>query len=130
MKRNEEPVSTGSSFRALLLFQLKLALDAIRDVALSPLSFVAFLLDAIMKPPPEDRLFLRLMSLGRRSDQVINLFGEYGDGEHYTVDQTFTDVEAAVKPHWQDARRRHPGVFLNGDAEGRQTGTDHSEQKK
>ena len=49
-----------------------------------------------MKPPYEESLTFRLKRMGRRSDRVINLFDEYGDRGHYTVDQTFGDVEKAM----------------------------------
>jgi hypothetical protein len=65
--------------RHLLLFQLKLAADALRDFVLSPLSIAAFVLDVLRKPRIEDSLYLRLMLLGRRSDRMINLFDEYRD---------------------------------------------------
>ena len=105
-----EALSTGKSLRHLVLFQFKLALDALRDFALSPLSIVVFILDAVRKPPLEESLYLKLMALGRRSDRVINLFDEYNETTDYTVDQTFESMEEAVKPHWQDVQRRHNRV--------------------
>jgi hypothetical protein len=91
-----ESISTGKAFRQLVVFQVKLALDALRDFALSPLSIVAFVVDSITRPGYEESLSRRMMMLGRRSDRVINLFGEYSEGEHYTVDETLGSVEQAV----------------------------------
>jgi hypothetical protein len=85
-----------SSLRHLVVFQVKLALDALRDLALSPISILVFIIDAVRKPALEDSLYLRLMAAGRESDRVINLFGEYSEGEHYTVDKTLSDVEQVV----------------------------------
>ena len=78
----QRSVLTG--LRHLIAFQFKLAMDALRDFALSPASIVAFLVDALRQPPPEKSLYRALMRLGRRSDRVINLFGEYSDSGHYT----------------------------------------------
>ncbi len=80
----------------MITFQIKLALDAGRDFALSPISILAFVIDAIRKPEPERSLYHRLMLLGRRSDQVINLFDEHSEADHYTVDETLRGVEQGV----------------------------------
>ena len=84
------------NLRKLIAFQVKLALDAARDFALSPVSIVAFVIDSVRKPEPEKSLYNRLMALGRRSDRVINLFDEYTDADHYTVDETLRGVEQGV----------------------------------
>ena len=101
---NPEPVvPTAAAFRQLLVFQVKLALDALRDLALSPLSVMVFLLDVILKPAPEQSLYARLMRLGQRSDRAINLFNEYSDQDCFTVDQAINDVQQAVqRPGRQD----------------------------
>ena len=82
------------NLRKLIAFQVKLALDAARDFALSPVSIVAFVIDSVRKPEPEKSLYNRLMALGRRSDRVINLFDEYTDADHYTVDETCARTES------------------------------------
>jgi hypothetical protein len=92
----KEEISTRRALRHLLVFQFKLAMDAIRDFALSPISILVFIIDAIRKPRVEDSLYLRLMNLGRRSDRVINLFDEYSDSGEYTVDETLAEVEQAL----------------------------------
>ena len=89
-------VSSSQAFRHLLVFQVKLAADAARDLMLSPLSVLVFIIDAIRKPKLEDSLYLRLMLLGRKSDQVINLFDEHKDAGHFTVDQAIEEVADLV----------------------------------
>jgi hypothetical protein len=89
-------VTTGQAFRHLLVFQVKLAADALRDFLLSPVSVLVFLIDAIRKPKLEDSLYLRLMVLGRKSDQVINLFDEHKDKGHFTVDEAIEEVAELV----------------------------------
>jgi len=90
-------VSEGVALRHLLVFQLKLAADALRDFAMSPISILVFFVDAIRKPALEDSLYLRLMLLGRRSDRLINLFDEHRDAGHFTVDQAIEDLEVLVR---------------------------------
>ncbi|MEH6567672.1 MAG: hypothetical protein V7709_01265 [Halioglobus sp.] len=89
-------VSTTRAFRHLLVFQLKLAADAFRDLLMSPVSVLVFLFDAMRKPALEDSLYLRLMLLGRRSDRLINLFDEYRDAGHFTVDEALEELERRV----------------------------------
>ena len=95
-KQDARQSSTWSNLRRLVGFQIKLALDAARDFALSPISIAAFIIDTIRKPEPENSLYLRLMKLGERSDQVINLFDQHADADHYTVDETLRGVEQGV----------------------------------
>ena len=90
-------VTGNQALRHLVVFQLKLAADALRDLLLSPISVLVFVLDAIRKPALEDRLYLRLMLLGRQSDRMINLFDEHKDAGLYTVDQAVEELEAMVK---------------------------------
>jgi hypothetical protein len=116
--RQSLPTPAGFSAQHLLVFQLKLALDAIRDLALSPLSIVVFVLDALQRPSPGDSLYRKLMALGRRSDRMINLFDEFTEGEYYTVDEAVSSVEEAVKPRWEEASRKHRRVGVSDDEAG------------
>jgi hypothetical protein len=53
---------------------------------------LVFFLDWIRKPAVEDSLYLRLMVLGRRSDRFINLFDQYQNKGHQTMDQAIETV--------------------------------------
>lgn len=64
----------NSKIRELLLFQIKLFADAARDLILSPVSIVCFILDLSGNKKKEDTHFERLMAFGRRTDHHINLF--------------------------------------------------------
>jgi hypothetical protein len=75
-------VTTGQALRHLLVFQLKLGADALRDLLMSPI---------------EDSLYLKLMLLGRKSDHLINLFDEHKDAGHFTVDQAIEELEELVR---------------------------------
>ncbi len=89
-------VSTGHALRHLLMFQLKLGADALRDLLLSPISVLVFLLDVVRKPNLEDSLYLKLMLLGRRSDRVVNLFDEHKDAGLYTIDNAVAELERII----------------------------------
>ncbi len=89
-------VTTAKALRHLLVFQVKLLADALRDLLMSPISLLVFIIDAIRKPSLEDSYYLRLMLLGRKSDQVINLFDEHKDAGHFTVDQAIEELEDMV----------------------------------
>ncbi|MEM6483878.1 MAG: hypothetical protein AAF662_02670 [Pseudomonadota bacterium] len=96
-------------FRQLMVFQLKLAADALRDFVLSPLSIAAFVIDAVLQSPADDSLYGRLMGVGRRSDRVINLFDEHTKGGGFTVDKAVDTIEEAVRATQSDrAEFREP----------------------
>ncbi|MFT6957356.1 MAG: hypothetical protein ACJAYC_002366 [Halieaceae bacterium] len=96
-QESKAQVRTGQAFRHLLVFQIKLLADALRDLALSPMSIIVFFIDAIRKPALEDSLYLKLMLLGRRSDAFINLFDEHKDAGHFTADQAIEELAALVR---------------------------------
>ncbi|MDG2089695.1 MAG: hypothetical protein P8J61_01090 [Gammaproteobacteria bacterium] len=81
-----------------IMFQLKLGLDAIRYLFLSPVSIVALLIDLISKKPPEEGYFHRLMVWGRFSDHWINLFYDKAPGEvdSRNVDSLLQQLEIQV----------------------------------
>ena len=90
--QSKAEVTTGQALRHLLVFQLKLLADAMRDLVLSPLSVLVFIVDTVRKPKLEYSLYLKLMVVGRKSDRVINLFDEHKDAGHFTVDQAIEEV--------------------------------------
>ncbi|MCZ6831510.1 MAG: hypothetical protein O7F73_18340 [Gammaproteobacteria bacterium] len=98
-KKSEQQanVSVERALRHLLVFQIKLAADALRDLFLSPISIVVFIIDAVRKPSTQESLYLRLMVAGRRSDRIINLFDEYSEDDHYTIDETIAQLEDALQ---------------------------------
>ena len=90
--------------RDLIVFQGKLALDAIRDLALAPVAIGAALLGVVSRPDNPGVYFYDLMRWGRRSDKFINLFSAGQDPEEQdnfpSVDDLVTTVEEAiVKEH-------------------------------
>lgn len=69
-------------FRDLLAFQFKLALDAIRDLLLSPISIIAVIAGLVSRQDNPGKHFYDLLRVGHKSDRWINLFGTAdSDGE-------------------------------------------------
>lgn len=96
-----ETLPLKKALRHLVVFQIKLLVDALRDLFFSPISLVAFLIDAVTRPILKDSLSYKLMLAGRRSDRVINLFDEYHSSEHFTIDRTVAEVESALQRELQ-----------------------------
>ena len=55
-------------------FQVKLLLDAVRDIALSPLALVAALVDFVFAGSRPPKHFYAVLRLGRRSEAWIDLW--------------------------------------------------------
>ena len=92
----DEPLPATKAFRHVLVFQIKLFADAVRDLFLSPISMVVFLIDAIRRPLLKDSLTLKLMLAGRRSDRIINLFNEHSTSGEFTIDASVAELETAI----------------------------------
>lgn len=65
--------------KALLVFQIKLGLDALRDLLLSPLAMFCFILDMLFIPGDKPGFYHKLMQFGRRTDSWISLFSSHHD---------------------------------------------------
>lgn len=91
-----KPIPIGKAFRHLIFFQIKLFADAFRDLLFSPISIIAFILDAALRPPVGQSLSYRLTRLGRKSDRLINLFGEYTASGDFTIDETVNGLESKL----------------------------------
>lgn len=66
---------TSRLLRDIARFQLKLWLEAGRDLVLIPVSLVAALVDLVLARQSPPRLFRQVITLGRRSDDWIDLWG-------------------------------------------------------
>jgi hypothetical protein len=87
------------SVRKFLVFQLKLYIDAFRDIFLSALSLLAFVLDIILLNQGPNSYFEKVLAFGRRSEVTINLFNQYDFDEQggTSIDKILKDVESAVE---------------------------------
>lgn len=86
--------------RDVLVFQLKLVLDAVRDFALSPLSIGAGVLDLVSGDEPAGRRFYAVLRLGQRAERWLDLYrpaGRLEGGEELPgVDSVVARVEALL----------------------------------
>ena len=71
----EEGVTTEVLVRDLIIFQIKLLLDGLKDVILSPLSIAAVVWDLIpSRKGPRGRTFYQVLRIGERFDLWLNLY--------------------------------------------------------
>ena len=94
--------------RAVALLQVKLLLDALRDIALSPLTLAAALIDLarIKRHPPE--YFRAVLRFGERTDGWIDLWSgasATATGRRENVDTLLERVEEIVRDPKVGARR-------------------------
>lgn len=90
--------------RDVMVFQLKLLLDNLRDFALVPVSLVAALIDLIYKGEREGALFYKVLRWGAHSEEVINVYsaiehhppGAFKMNPTYTVDAVVARLEGVV----------------------------------
>ncbi len=107
--------SNSEKFKTMFVFQFKLFLDALRDLVLSPLSITAALVDIAIKRDEKNSYFELLMALGRRSDQMINLFGEEKESDPHKLD---------------DLRNQIQGVFNKANTSGKLSDKDRDSLEK
>ncbi len=94
--RGKRTLPVWPQLRRLIIFQLKLYIDAFRDFFLSLLSFVAFVLDVITNNHGPGSHFENVLKLGRRTERAINLFDQYSGSEAQggkRVDDFIDEVE-------------------------------------
>ena len=101
------PTSAGDRWRFLrdvLVFQVKLLLDNLRDFALVPISLVAAAIDLIYKGEREGALFYKVLRWGAHSEEVIDVYsaiehhepGNFKMNPDYTVDAVIARLEGVL----------------------------------
>ncbi len=93
--------------RDLVVFTVKVALEALRDIVMIPLALVGGVVGLVLHPEEPDRLFREVLRLGDRFDRFVDLFGaeararevEGGDrvGELPRVDELLAPVEELLR---------------------------------
>jgi len=95
----------GALVRDVVVFQLKLMADGLRDLVLLPLSLFAALVGLIRGGDEPEREFLEVLELGRKSEEWIDLFGQHGVGKEasatVSIDALFDKVEETLKRHYK-----------------------------
>jgi len=61
--------------RDVIVFQVKLLVDGMRDVLLSPASIIAAFIDLLVPGDDGGKRFYSIVYFGRRTERWINLFG-------------------------------------------------------
>jgi hypothetical protein len=88
--------------RDVLVFQLKMLLDNVRDFALMPVSLVAALIDLIFKGERQGALFYQVLKWGAHSERVIDVYSAIEEHEkpglnpNYTVDAVIARLEGVL----------------------------------
>lgn len=77
------------------VFQIKLYIDAFRDILLSMLSLGAFIIDLVQQNDGPDSYFEKVLHFGRRTEKSINLFNQFDAQERgdRSVDSILDEVE-------------------------------------
>lgn len=105
----EPEIARWVLIRDMLVFQVKLGMDAIRDLLLSPASIICGLVDILKGRSISQSYFHKLMNFGHQTDSWLNLFGHNKGAENLnflinqktktdvSVDQLFSQVESLLK---------------------------------
>lgn len=104
-------------FRDVVVFQVKLVVDGLRDVLLSPLSIFAALIDLLIPGDDGGKRFYAVVHFGRRTEQWINLFGaaDRHDPEASAkgIDVLLNELEALMRdPQRRDEARARAQALL------------------
>lgn len=97
-----EATTRWQFFRDIMVFQVKLIIDGLRDALLIPTSLVAGLIGVVTHPSDPGTFFYRLVRLGKRSESWINLFGAAPIGTNESdidvrpLDALIKDLENSV----------------------------------
>ena len=105
-------VESGSNerwkfLRDVVVFQLKMFLDNVRDFALMPISLFAALIDLVFKGKGHGSLFYQVLRWGAHSEEVIDVYSAIEAHErprvnpNYTVDAVIARLEGAgMRERW------------------------------
>jgi hypothetical protein len=104
--------------RRVVLLQVKLLADGLRDVVMMPLSLAAAALGLVSERRDPELYLDRLMHFGRESDRWINLFDHYDadDPRHRApLDRMAEEIEATILRDYENG-----GLSARGAAQLRQ----------
>jgi hypothetical protein len=105
---NRDPTTARALIRDVALLQLKLLLDALRDLALSPLALAAAGVDlALIKRQPP-RYFRAVLRFGGQTDHWIDVWSGGRDETapgHENVDSLMARVEDIIRDPQTGARQ-------------------------
>src|SRR5262249_47691155 len=94
--------------RDVMVFQLKMFLNNLRDLALMPISLIAAFIDLIYKGERQGALFYRVLRWGPHSEELINVYsaiqwqpGDLKVTPAYTVDAVIGRLENVLKREYE-----------------------------
>jgi hypothetical protein len=98
---------TRTVMRDVIVLQFKLFIEAARDIALSPLTLGAAALDLVLSKRQPPRYFRKVVELGKRSDEWIDLWCAAGDPAQPAgpVDSVLNSVEEVLRDPKSGAHR-------------------------
>lgn len=94
-------------FRDVVVFQVKLLVDGLRDLLLSPVSILAALIDLLVPGDDGGRRFYAVVRYGRRTEKWINLFGAADRHDPDTSPQGVDVLLEELEKLMRDPERRH-----------------------
>jgi hypothetical protein len=91
--------------RDVVVFQIKMLLDNLRDLVLMPVALGAALIDLVLRGEREGTLFYKVLRWGWHSEKVIDVYsaiedhppGDFEISRNYTVDGVIARLENVVK---------------------------------
>ncbi|TCD14264.1 hypothetical protein [Oricola cellulosilytica] len=93
-----ESSSRGALVRRLVIFQIKLFTDGMRDLLLSPVSLAAAAFGFFLGGRNPHGAFDRLMDAGHASDRWIDLFGHHQNGgQAVCLEKMLGDIETVLR---------------------------------
>lgn len=102
-----EPSKRGALIRKVIVFQLKLAVDGLRDLVLLPVSMFAAIIGLLRGGDEPDKELNQVMDYGRQTEQWIDLFDQHASEEKShslsSIDTIFSSVEEALKQSYKAA---------------------------
>lgn len=106
LERNDRMEKLWPQLRKLLVFQIKLYIDALRDLLLSALSLGAFLIDIVQQNEGPDSYFEKILKFGRHTERSINLFNYFDDEQHdeHSVDSIIDEVEEKIRENVKEKK--------------------------
>ena len=84
----------------VLRFQVKLLVDGLRDLIMSPVSLVAALIGLLVHPTQPGRLFGQVLDFGRKTEEWINLFDR--EQPEPGIDELFSHLEQRLETQYRD----------------------------
>lgn len=108
MESGPRDSDANALIRSVALLQVKLLLDALRDIALSPLTLAAALVDLAQIKQQRPRYFQAVLRIGEKTDGWIDLWSAARDASgapRENVDKLLERVEEIVRDPNVGARR-------------------------